>query len=408
MKKHKFLYPLALLIMLAGTVVLPDLAFTTSQEEVDELNKEIKAKQEKIQQIEDTIAKYNKSIKQTQTQAVSLKNQMSILDNKIAQSEAEIKLTEERISKASLEIEALELNIAEKEALIETQKKIVAKLVRNIQSEDQKNYLEILLTNDNFAEFFNQIKYLESVYTDLGDSVKELKVVRDDLELRKSQVEEKKKVFEDLKTEEENKKGDLQERVFAKEDLLNMTKASESRYQTMLTALKQEYQAVEGEVRAYEQKVREKLAELEKQGNQELGDPGAFYWPVPSKYITATFHDPDYPFRNVFEHSGVDIRAAQGTPIRAAAAGYVGRAKVCSLASCYSYTLILHSNDVSTLYGHMSKIIVSEDQFVAKGEIIGYSGGTPGTAGSGNFVTGPHLHFEVRKNGIPVNPMAYY
>jgi len=398
---------LILICLLAGGLVAPGLVLGSTQEEVDQLNAEIEARQNKIKDIEATIEKYNKNIKQKQTEAVSLKNQMSILDNKIAQTQADIELTEARIDKASLEIEALELNIAEKERVIDKQKKIVAQMVRNIHAEDQKNYLEIMLTNDSFAEFFSEIQYLESVYTDLGQSVKDLKGIRDDLLAKKDQVSDKKLVFENLKKDLEEKRVDLEERTFAKQDLLLMTNASEARYKTLLASLKQEYQAIEGEVRAYEQKVREKLANLEKNDNA-LGDPGIFYWPVPSHYVTATFHDPDYPYRHVFEHSGVDVRAAQGTPIRAAAAGYVARARRCSSASCYSYTLILHSNDISTLYGHMSRIIVSEDQFVGKGEIIGYSGGTPGTVGAGSFVTGPHLHFEVRKAGIPVNPMAYY
>lgn len=377
-----------------------------NKEEIDELNKQIAERKDKIKQLEETINKYKTNIEAKRLEAVSLKNQLSILDNRLAQTEADIDLTQEKIDQAKLEIEALELSIEDKEASIAKQKLIIAKIVRNIHAEDQKNYIEILLTNDSFADFYNQIKYLESVYTDLGRSVKALRLAKEDLDNKKQQVEARKKIYEDLKTELVNKKQDLTDQTNYKSSLLLQTKSSEMRYRTLLESLRQQYQAIEGEVRSYEDQVRKKLEEMER--FQNLGDSaGVLAWPVPSRYVTSYFHDPDYPYRKVFEHSGVDIRAAQGTPIKAAAAGYVARAKRCSSASCYSYVLIVHTGNISTVYGHMSSISASEDEFVARGDIIGYSGGTPGTVGAGPFVTGPHLHFEVRANGIPTDPMGY-
>jgi murein DD-endopeptidase MepM/ murein hydrolase activator NlpD len=97
-------------------------------------------------------------------------------------------------------------------------------------------------------------------------------------------------------------------------------------------------------------------------------------------------------------HEGIDIGAAQGTPIYAAATGTVNYA---GWESGYgNLTLIDHGNGLATAYGHQSQIAVSSGQAVSRGQLIGYVGST-------GHSTGPHLHFEVRVNGVPNNPLNY-
>ncbi|TSC84845.1 MAG: Peptidase M23 [Parcubacteria group bacterium Gr01-1014_13] len=396
---------LVIFLIIVGLIFNPvfALAQTVNSAEIEELNKQIAQRKDKIKELEETINKYNKNIQQKQTQAVSLKNQLSILDNHINKAQTDIELTQEKIKKAELEIEALQLSIADKEAIMEKQKKIISKIVQGINADKRKNYMEVLLTNNSFAEFYDQLQYTMNVFTDLGKSVKILRLVKEDLQTKEAQVASRKKTYENLKTELLAKQDKLKGQSKAKENLLVETRSSELRYKTLLSSLKQQYQSVINEQRAFEDQVRKKLA-LENKLNNSID---VLTWPVPSRVVNATFHDPDYPFRNVFQHSGIDIRASQGTPIRAAASGYVARAKICSTSSCYAYVLIVHTGSVSTLYGHFSRVDVVGDQFVQKGDIIGLSGGRPGTVGAGPFVTGPHLHFEVRLNGIPVDPMGY-
>jgi murein DD-endopeptidase MepM/ murein hydrolase activator NlpD len=394
------------LFLLTFGLVAPVFVFAQTaavSSEIEELNKQIEAKKEAIKQLEETIAKYNKNIEQTQTQAQSLKNQLSILDNHIAKAQADIDLTQEKIKQAQLQIEALELTIAAKEATLEKQKAIITQMVQGINADKQKNYLEVLLSNNSFAAFYDQLHYTLKVYQDVGQSVKVLRLIKEDLQSKRDQVATTKKTYEDLKADLEEKKSKLEDQSDAKQNLLITTKSSEVKYRTLLSSLKQQYQAVINEQKAVEDQVRRKLEQENK-----LGDVvGAFSWPVSSRTITAKFHDPDYPFKNVFEHSAIDIRASQGTPVHAAASGYVARAKTCSLASCYAYVLIIHTGNLSTLYGHLSRIDVAADQFVNRGDVIGLSGGKPGTVGAGPFVTGSHLHFEVRLNGVPVDPLGY-
>jgi len=397
-------------LFIFGLVFSPNFAvsetanISSNKEEIEKLNEEIKAGKDKIKALEEAMAKTQKDIESKKLEAISLKNQLAIIGNRLVQIENDINLTNEKIKQAKLEIEALELNIEDKEKTIDKQKKIIAKIIKNVHVEDQKNYVEIMLTNDSFSDFYNQVKYLENVYTDLGRSVKTLRVAKEDLEDKKGKVVSKKQEFEDLNSKLADRRRDLGDQSNYKENLLTETHSSEQKYKTMLASLQRQAQAIENEVRSYEDQVRRKL---ESQDKIQEGDSVSLIWPTPSRYITATFRDPDYPYKKVFEHSAIDIRSAQGTALKAAASGYVARTKRCSLASCYSYVLIVHNGDISTLYGHLSSISVTEDQYVNRGDVIGYSGGAPGTVGAGPFTTGAHLHFEVRKNGIPVNPLNY-
>lgn len=377
-----------------------------NKEEIDLLNQRIKEKQDKVKQLEQSIAEYKKKIDEKRLEAVSLSNQMAILDNRAAQVELDIKATEEKLEALDLEIDALELIIEDKLKVISRQKTILSEFVREIHLNQDRSYLEIMAAYDNFSEFYNQLQYLENVERDMGKSVNGLKVAKAELEEKKGQKEDRKKSYEDLGEKLANQKKDLDEQVFLKSNLLAQTQSSELTYKTLVTSLKQQYQDIENEIEGIEREVRRRLEE--EQLNQTPEDAtGLLSWPTQSRYVTAYFHDPDYPYRHIFEHTGIDIRAAQGTPLKAVASGYVARAKHCSASSCYSYIMLVHSSGISTVYGHMSRITVAEDQFVTRGDIIGYSGGTPGTVGAGPFVTGPHLHFEVRKNGIPVNPLSY-
>ena len=400
-KNYYFLY----LIIIISLVLQPLFVFADNNAEIDALNQKIEAKKELIKKMEKSIEDYNTAIKKTQLESKSLRNQLNIFDNQIARLKAEIDLKSEKIKEAQLEIESLNLVISAKEESIARQKKLIAKMIRDINKDQNKSFTEVLLSHNSFSDFYGQLAYQQRLNDDLGRSIQSLRLAKESLELKKNETEALKTNLLSLKSELENKKQDLTDQSNVKLNLLSQTVYSESKYKTLLSSLKAQYQSVENEVRSYEDEVRKKLESQNK--ISDSGEVGALFWPTQSHYITSYFHDPDYPYRNVFEHSGIDLRASHGTPIRAAASGYVARARTCTLSSCYAYVLIVHTGNISTLYGHLSVISVSADQYVNRGDIIGYSGGTPGTVGAGPFVTGAHLHFEVRANGIPVNPLGY-
>lgn len=130
-------------------------------------------------------------------------------------------------------------------------------------------------------------------------------------------------------------------------------------------------------------------------------------WPVQALLgISAYFDDKDYEQRFGFQHGAVDIPTEQLTPVRAALSGKVLKI-VDGGQTGYSYLQLGHRASFSTVYGHLYEFKVEEGQMVSQGDIIALSGGAFGTKGAGKLTTGPHLHFEVLKNGIRMDPLYY-
>lgn len=143
-------------------------------------------------------------------------------------------------------------------------------------------------------------------------------------------------------------------------------------------------------------------ADIKRKQNQNTSPapvvPGKMIRPVPGA-ITSPFGYRVHPiYGDSRLHAGIDFAASNGTAIKSAKAGVVISA---SVMSGYGNVIVVdHGGGISTLYAHQSSFAVGVGTKVAQGQIIGYSGQ------SGN-VTGPHLHFEVRVNGSPVDPMGY-
>lgn len=120
-----------------------------------------------------------------------------------------------------------------------------------------------------------------------------------------------------------------------------------------------------------------------------------FIWPVRGQ-ISSSFGPRIHPIYGIPSfHTGIDIAVPEGTPVRAAAAG---RVTFAGWESGFGLLVVIdHENGYETYYGHLSKLLVSPGQMVSAGDTIALSGNT-------GLSTGPHLHFEVRQLGTPVDP----
>lgn len=371
-------------------------------DEISDLQKQIVERREKISGLQKQIDAMKKALQTKQLEKVSLQNQLGIIGSRIQKGKLALETTQNKLQETSLTLKETELTIEQKQQAIAEEQSQIGELVRALDFSERQTIVSIFARGKTLSDFFSAQDALRSVDTELTRSLIKVMIAKQELDKKKESLGQIKAALEDQKEDLKTKQEQLAGQSAAKAQLLLQTKQSEEKFQKMVTELKREYSATEGEIAAIDRKVREKMRG---QGKTLPSGPVSLSWPTASRRVTATFHDPDYPFRHIFEHSAIDIRAAQGTPIRAAGNGIVARAKNAGMG--YSYIIVIHNNKISTLYGHISRILVKEDEMVSAGDIIGYSGGTPGTPGAGPFVTGAHLHFEVRQEGIPVNPLDY-
>ena len=404
---HKFIKKISQIIIIVSLLCNPLISLGQSAEEenqvVRDLNSQIQAAKDRVKKVQKQQEVYTEAILKKQAEKATLANQLSILENRLAQAALDIERTRTEIDRTNLEIKKVNLEIEQKDEEITRQKDHLGSVIRLMQRQDDKSTLEIFLLNGTLNEFLNQIKYLEDINKEISRSLDELKKFKAELEARQKELKGKNQELTSLKNELENKKFVLATDQQNKTYILDQTRSSEKEYQRLLNLARAEQQQAQADIVNLEKAVR---AKIQKISGQELqfNDAG-FIWPVAKNMIMATFHDPEYPFRYIFEHPAVDIRAAQGSSVRAAASGYVAIAK--DAGKGYSYIMIVHGDGLATVYGHVSRIFVAPDEYVVQGQAIALSGGTPGTNGAGRLTTGPHLHFEVRLNGLPVDPQEY-
>lgn len=385
--------------LIAGALVLL-FAVSAFAQGVDDLSKSIENKEAEIEGVQRKIKEYEKKISQFESQEHSLSNELAILENRAKRTELNIQENELALSKSELEMREIQAQIHEAEAQIAVQKELIADVLHELSIADDDSPLELIFGNDQFSDFFDQIQYLELLQDDLQTSIREVQTLQGALieaRERESQHKERLLVMRDAL---EDARTRLESEHRAKDVLLQSTERNEAQFRVLLSELRAEQQFINAEIF----KLQDKLTKQLEESDQVVGGPTVFSWPVTSPIITARFHDPTYPYRHLFEHSGLDMAVPQGSAVRAAAPGYVAWTR--TGRSYGNYIMVIHTNGMATLYAHLSGFNVVADQFVERGATIGFSGGMPGTPGAG-LSTGPHLHFEVRENGIPVNPEHY-
>jgi murein DD-endopeptidase MepM/ murein hydrolase activator NlpD len=254
--------------------------------------------------------------------------------------------------------------------------------------------VDVIINSDSFQEALDHIHYLNAIAAqdkriayDVGVAKHEMKITRAKTKKTRAAVAAATRAVA-VRTE--------QQRVVRTQLLATQGRLSGARHhkRAALAATRdqeREWIAEANTLAAEDARIRAQLATAQATSSQTPSSSG-FIWPVSGPVVSP------FGMRWGRLHAGIDIAVPYGTPIQAAAAGRVALAGW--VGGYGNYTCIDHGGGIATCYGHQSSIAVGTGQSVAQGQVIGYVGCT-------GHCFGPHLHFEVRVNGQPVDPLGY-
>jgi murein DD-endopeptidase MepM/ murein hydrolase activator NlpD len=387
MRRHRLLA--ALVLVALATVTLTGRALGQS---------------DKQQELQQQASEASAAEQSARAQLVQAQAERQRLDASLADVSARVAAANDRLAAAQHEVDRLGLvALALQGKVDETQKKL-AKARDDVRHSavllyrhgDGAAMIGLLNATNGSGQLVEGKHYLQRVSDKRQDDARRVTRLKAQLESQQQDVATQKQAADDARAAAADEKDKL-DQLAAQQRQASAAAATAA--QAASSALDNAV-SVHEQAEADLQAESDRIAALAQSGNSGAaqGD-GTFIWPVQGPITSPYGYRTDPVTGATAFHSGIDIGASCGTPIKAAGTGSVITAGFNS-GGYGNMTLIGHGNGLSTLYGHQSSIIVSAGQSVTQGQVIGYVGSTGKS-------TGCHLHFEVRVNGNPVDPMGY-
>lgn len=385
------------LLLLA--IALPAAADPGSElEEVRERKSQVEAaKEEKLAKaadVTDRVAELDAEREKVQAKVEALSTEVAALD-------ADISKTERKLSTAQKQLAILEAELDQIERRLQRRGDLLADRVVEAYKQGPTGYLDSLLSSSDFSELIDRIEYQASAMDSESELITKIEVLQHETEAREELAEEKKLEIAAVKAGLEADRAVLDQKRDERAAVLAQKEAVLSEKRTLLADLRSDARklaALEAQLAADESRLVSIIQAAPTSAGPAPVGGGQLLMPAAGP-ITSPYGYRTHPiFGDQRLHTGIDIGAGYGAPVVAADAGTVVFA---GTMSGYGNVLAIdHGGGLSTTYNHLSAFYVGSGQSVGRGTTIGAVGCT-------GYCTGPHLHFEVRVNGSPVDPMPY-
>lgn len=359
------------------------LVFNSLYVYADSIN-DLKNKQKDVNQ---QIQNKKGEIKKIQNQAKDVSSEIQELDKEVDKANTELVTIDKKIEVLQKDIVQSGIELKNAEKRIDEKQDVFNKRLKVMYRNGNAGYLEVLLSSSSIKDFLARKDMVQAIAKQDTELITYMEEQREIINTKKIQLETQKKEVEISKNKLESRRRDLAKATRAKQDLMGRLKENHD-------SLEKEYDSLNDFAKSIESEI------FKLQVNSGPYSGGKMSWPVPGhSRISSPFGYRIHPILNKKKlHTGIDIPAPTGTNIVAGSDGEVVHAG--NLGGYGKVVMIDHGGGILTLYAHNSRIVTSVGTKVKRGDVVS-------KAGSTGMSTGPHLHFEVRKNGKYQDPMPW-
>lgn len=351
--------------------------------------------QKQLTEIEKKIEDNNKKILPKKVKKKKAEKSLGVIARKLRYTEIKLESTQKKLKTAQKKEKQTKAQLDELEEQYKVREKVFTDRLVEIYKMKNLGFIEFIFSGSDMVSHTDSAYYFD-------------RIINKDIEMIKSIQEEHRQLKQERRRlEKQTKRIDsLKQEIAKRESTLKKEKYEQTK---IVTTLERQIDEIQRQNDELEESSNEITKLILKKGGGRKGyhAEGKFMKPVHG-WISSKFGYRTHPiFKRRIKHNGIDIAAPRGYKIRAANSGYVIVAGQKPRYKGYGKIVVIDhgrrasdQKTVSSFYAHQSRILVKEGEFVKKGQEIGWVGST-------GYATGPHLHFEIRLNGVPVNPMRY-
>jgi murein DD-endopeptidase MepM/ murein hydrolase activator NlpD len=385
--KKSFWLPIALGLCAYLVLPLPGLSAPLSDR--------IQQKREQIDEAKQKEGVLTTTIQSFSTRIDSLQGEIQATQDRLDRAQSSLDRQKEELLEVRDRLEAARDRLERLRSELATARRLLAARLVEIYKSDTPDALTVVLEADGFADLLERTEFLERISDqdrEITDRVRNLRDQAKDQAVELAELEQREQLAAERILRERDQIASAQSQLVSSRDQLASARADR---RGALAQVREDKSAALEDLAALEAeqaRVQATLTNAAPPAGAIRQGSGALIWPV-----NGTFTSP-FGMRWGRLHAGIDIAAPEGTPIRAADSGRVALA---GWTGGYgNYTCIQHTASMSTCYAHQSRLGTSAGASVQQGQVMGYVGNTGHSFGA-------HLHFEVRINGSPVDPMGY-